>query len=209
MGATGTWVRAGVLGMVAGMRAALPFAPLALAAGRGRFGRRLPWPLALIGSRWARAGIGLAAAGELVVDKLPVTPSRLRPGPLGGRLICGGLAGGLVARDAGRPWPVGATIGAIGAAAGASLGYHTRRTLGQRTGLPDPVWGAAEDVVAFALGSLATFSAPEVPVGARSVAARTEIPGREAEAPAHPRSFEAASEALVATWPPLEEPVPG
>ncbi|MBA2595946.1 MAG: hypothetical protein H0V00_04890, partial [Chloroflexia bacterium] len=56
------------------------------------------------------------------------------------------------AAEAGRPALLGATLGAAGAGLGAKGGYHARVFLGCHTMLPDPVWGAVEDVVAIALG---------------------------------------------------------
>lgn len=97
----------------------------------------------------------LAAAGELVGDMLPVAPSRLRPGPLGGRLVIGGLAGVTVAREEGGPAWLGAALGAAGALAGAFGGFTARRTLVRATRLPDPVWAVTEDALAISLGVLA------------------------------------------------------
>lgn len=74
--------RAALLGAAAGARSATPLAALAQRTG----------------NPWVRAAAAAGAAGELIADKLPGTPSRLRPAPLGGRLVLGGLAGFLYAR---------------------------------------------------------------------------------------------------------------
>src|SRR4051812_27915264 len=82
-----------LLGAVAGLRSQLPGALLALAVRQGMLpqGRRIP--LRWLSARWGLPGAALAAGGELIGDKLPVTPSRLAPAPLIGRLVSGGAAG--------------------------------------------------------------------------------------------------------------------
>ena len=59
-----------------------------------------------------------------------------------------GLAAG-AAIGAATGGPIGAVIGA---AAGALAGYHARTWLGRRTRVPDAIWGALEDGLAWALG---------------------------------------------------------
>lgn len=147
--------RAALLGAVAGMRTQLPLALLAHEARQGRVAARADLPLALLRSPLAFPLLAASAAGELVVDKLPIAPSRLAPGPFFGRVVFGGLAGAVLAREAEQSAVAGAAAGAVGAALGAGTGYHTRVTLGRVTGVPDPVWGGLEDLVALALGSLA------------------------------------------------------
>lgn len=148
-------VRPLLLGVTAGMRSQMPLALLTWAARDGRVdvGRGRPWsPL-----RSPKVGVAMAvsAAGELIGDKLPQTPSRLDPGPLGGRLVIGAVAGAAVSPGSRRSRVGGAMLGLAGAVAGAYSGYHARAALGQRTGIPDPVWGVVEDGAAIGIGSLA------------------------------------------------------
>ncbi|MBA3450075.1 MAG: DUF4126 family protein [Chloroflexia bacterium] len=146
------YARSAGVGIVAGMRSQLPLALLALESSRGRFDAGSQAPLRLLGEPVARRLLGLAAAGEFVGDKLPFTPSRLDPGPLGGRFLFGGLAGAAVAAESGRAPLLGVALGAAGAGIGAAAGYQARSFLGSRTGVADPVWGAVEDIAAIALG---------------------------------------------------------
>jgi uncharacterized membrane protein len=95
------------------------------------------------------------AAGELVGDKLPITPSRLAPGPFGARLVSGGWCGGELAARAGGTRVVGIALGAAGAAAGAWLGYTIRAFLGER-GLPPFGLAVLEDAIAIAGARAAT-----------------------------------------------------
>ncbi len=95
------------------------------------------------------------AAGELVGDKLPMTPSRLAPGPFLARLVSGGWCGGELAARADGARFIGIALGAAGAAAGAWLGYTVRAFLGER-GLPPFALAVVEDAIAIAGARAAT-----------------------------------------------------
>ena len=139
------------LGIVAGMRSQLPLALLSLAAHQsGRDKQTLP---EFMTSRKATALLLASAAGEIVVDKLPVTPSRLMPGSLVVRASTGGLAGVLLSRGTALAPIPGAALGAVGALVGSFAGYRVRAGLVATTGLPDPLLAVLEDVTAVAIGS--------------------------------------------------------
>jgi uncharacterized membrane protein len=119
----------------------MPQAALAT-AGRSRLGRRAPWvPIA-------------AAIGELVIDKVPQTPSRLDPRGLILRAASSGAAGAELAGAAGAACAVPAALGS------AYAGFHLRRAAGRRTGAPDAVWAVLEDGIAVGLAYLALRVAP-------------------------------------------------
>ena len=111
--------------------------------GSGAIGRQLARPS-------ARALLGAAAVGEMIVDKLPIVPDRTDPGPLLGRVVLGSMAGGVLARLNRRSGAAGAVLGGVGALIGAHLGYRARRALTRRAGIPDLVVAAGEDVLAIA-----------------------------------------------------------
>ena len=94
----------------------------------------------------------LLAAGEIVGDKLPMTPNRIAPGPLFGRILSGGLCGASLYVAAGKKPANGATLGIAAAIIGAFGFYALRMYLGRATKIPDPVIGAAEDALAYAVG---------------------------------------------------------
>lgn len=77
----------------------------------------------------------VCALGEYVVDTLPSTPSRTSPGPLGARLVFGGLVGALAAHAVVEPAAGGAIFGVLGALIGAYGGVRVRlywsRSLGR------------------------------------------------------------------------------
>ncbi|KQO84129.1 hypothetical protein ASF17_00830 [Frigoribacterium sp. Leaf263] len=147
--------RAALLGVLSGSRSASPLAVLALNQGAEEArGAWQSWPL--FRAPLGRAALVAAGAGELVGDKLPMTPSRVAAGPLFGRALAGAVVG-LAITDTGRGGlrVSGAVAGALGALAGSWLFYRARKTAVDGTGLPDAVVALAEDALtvssAFAL----------------------------------------------------------
>jgi uncharacterized membrane protein len=94
----------------------------------------------------------LLALFELVMDKLPSTPSRLRPAGLIGRTISGVLCGGCLAYAGGQSPLLGAVAGVAGALAGAFAGNKIRASLVKALKVPDFVIAVLEDAVAIAGG---------------------------------------------------------
>src|SRR5437016_10315863 len=79
------------IGVIAGLRSLTPLAVVSWAVHWGWLdltGSRL----ALLGSTAAAVIISLLALVELVVDKLPTTPKRTAPVPLGARAFTGALS---------------------------------------------------------------------------------------------------------------------
>jgi len=93
----------------------------------------------------------LCALGEYIGDKLPQTPNRTAPGPLGARIVFGGLVGAIVVTTLHAPLAAGILLGSISALAGTFLGFHLRRFLTVGRGLPDFPIALAEDVVTIGL----------------------------------------------------------
>lgn len=99
----------------------------------------------------------LLAAGELVLDKLPKTPSRTAPPSFVARLVAGGFAGAVIGSAWGFTWSaLGA--GVVGAVLGTLGGYQARVRLAGSLGRDLPS-ALLEDVVAvgggFALAAVA------------------------------------------------------
>ena len=135
------YVRAAGLGVVSGLRS-MTSPALASFAARRRGGGVL----------------ALLAAGELIADKFPRTPSRLRAGPLVARIAAGGFAGSTAVARHGGSRRMGVLLGALGAAAGAVGGYYARRAIVERLGVPEFAVALAEDAVA--VGGAFILSAP-------------------------------------------------
>jgi uncharacterized membrane protein len=104
-----------------------------------------------------------AAIAELILDKLPITRSRLQPTGLIARMCTGALVGTVLAGVLQQSGRAGALLGVSGAVIGALVGYWLRTRIVKWTGWPDYVVGLMEDataiagsitVVAFALARL-------------------------------------------------------
>jgi uncharacterized membrane protein len=156
---TAAILRSVALGAVAGMRSTMPLALLAAAAqapetpvARALAGMGVPRGFR---SPTALVALGVAAVGELVVDKLPFVPARVSFAPLAWRLVVGAIAGAVASSASGGLAVRGARRGAATAALAAYLGYFARTRLSRRTPVPDPVWGLVEDALALGLGTLA------------------------------------------------------
>ncbi|HKG38467.1 MAG TPA: hypothetical protein VKB25_05710 [Conexibacter sp.] len=133
---------AALLGAAGGLRTAMPWGALAVRERLGRGATARFVPLA-------------AAAGELVIDKLPQTPSRTSPPGLAGRLGSSAGAGWLIA---GAP---GAAAASAAAGLSAFVGERTRAAIGRRTGLPDPLIAVVEDLLAIGVALAATRQAAD------------------------------------------------
>ena len=94
--------------------------------------------------------------GEYVGDKLPITPSRLQPLQLAGRLGLGAVCGAIACRAADRSPILGGMLGALGALGGSVAGYRYRTDLARRLGAPDLPLAIAEDATAIAVALAAT-----------------------------------------------------
>src|SRR6476660_9856948 len=116
------FVLAFAMGIVAGLRSLT--APAVVA-----WGAHLNWlnlhdsPLAFMGSTTAVAILSVLAIGELIADKLPMTPKRTAPAPLMARVVTGGLCGAGLCAAMGKSLPVGTLRGGSGGIVGALRGY--------------------------------------------------------------------------------------
>jgi uncharacterized membrane protein len=147
------YLRAAMLGVVAGSRSMMPLALLSWTSDTNEDGAMTP--SRLLRSPVSRLVTSLAAVGEIVGDKLPMTPNRTNPGPFAGRLVIGALGGMVLFRRAHLPPALGIVTGAMGASIGTLAGYYSRVWLSRTTKIPDPLWGSLEDVLALGLGLLA------------------------------------------------------
>jgi uncharacterized membrane protein len=111
-------------------------------------------PLGFMRHPAAVAIFTLLALVEIVMDKLPNTPSRTAPIGLVARIVLGGLSGGALGLAGGTNLIVGAIVGIIGALVGTYGGYHARQAVVSRMHLPDFVVALAEDAVAIVGGLL-------------------------------------------------------
>jgi uncharacterized membrane protein len=136
--------RAAALGAATGLRSTVALAALVV---RGNDG--LP---AVLRHPAARLAATMADGGELIGDKLPITPSRLTPPGLASRVISASLAAAVVARSGHRHPVPAVAIASAAAVAAAKIGHDTRRALARH--FPDPAVAVVEDAVAIGLAAL-------------------------------------------------------
>jgi uncharacterized membrane protein len=134
-----------LLGVIAGLRAVMPVAAVSWAASLGIL-KLTGTPLAFLGAAITPWIVTLIAAGELLNDKLPKTPSRKVPVQFGGRIVTGALAGAAVGLSAGALIP-GVVLGAVGAVIGTLGGAWARGKLAGAFGRDLPA-ALTEDLVA-------------------------------------------------------------
>jgi uncharacterized membrane protein len=147
-------LRTAIVGFATGIRSMSGMAILAARAysnPRGFKGTRFGW----LAYRPVAALFGLMAAGEAVVDKLPILPARTAPGPLFGRVQFGALAGSALFTEAGAPAWQGALLAAACAVAGAFAGYNYRVRTARALNVPDLPVALAEDAATAGLAAAA------------------------------------------------------
>ena len=146
-----TLLLAFLIGLFAGLRSLTPPAAVAWAVHLGWL--KLARPMSLIGSIPAVIILSLLAVTELVLDKLPNTPSRTAPPGLIARVVTGGLTGACVSLGGGRSALLGAGLGVLGGIAGTFGGYQARARLVKSLRQPDFNIALIEDLIAIG-GSL-------------------------------------------------------
>ena len=141
------------IGVVAGLRAFT--APMVVS-----WAARLRWVdlsgtwAAVLGGVTVPVILTVLAAGELVIDPLPTTPSRKAPMPVAARILSGAFSGAALATGVGERLIVGLAVGALGAVVGTLGGYAARTRLVKALGVPDVAIAIPEDFVAVIGGFL-------------------------------------------------------
>ncbi|MDX2167722.1 MAG: DUF4126 domain-containing protein [Deltaproteobacteria bacterium] len=139
-----------LIGGVAGLRTMMAPAAVSWAAYAGGLDLGTSW-LAFMGAALTPYVLSVFAAGELVTDQLPNTPSRTIPVQFGARLLSGALSGAGLAAPSGLA-PLGALGGGVGAVVGTLGGAALRARLAARFGADRPA-ALIEDAIAV-LGAL-------------------------------------------------------
>lgn len=102
----------------------------------------------LIGRDWTTILAGVFLLGELVADKIPNVPARTGAGPLFGRVVISGYAAWALCVPLGANPVAAVVVGALGAVAGAFIGYDWRARRAPALRIPDAAAALLEDVVA-------------------------------------------------------------
>jgi uncharacterized membrane protein len=146
-----TWVLAiPLLGAMTGLRTMTPIALLCLFSYQGHLDVDGTWA-AWTGMKVSVIIFCVLALGELVGDKLPMTPNRISAFPLAARVIFGGTVGALAATSVHGYETEGILLGAFSALVGAFLGFYVRRHLTESSGLPKFAVALAEDALAIGI----------------------------------------------------------
>ncbi|WP_376961697.1 DUF4126 family protein [Azospirillum sp. A26] len=145
-----------LIGAVAGSRTLIAPAAVSWAAYGGWLDLSGSW-LFFLGhpvSPWVFTAMAVA---ELVVDKLPTTPSRKLPFPFASRIGSGAIAGAAIGANAGF-WIGGLVAGGIGAVVGTLVGYAARMRMATAFGRDRPA-ALLEDAVALVAALLIVSAA--------------------------------------------------
>jgi len=147
METSSVFVFAFAIGLVAGLRSLTAPAVVSWAA-------NLKWldlqnsSLAWLATATAAWILSAAAVAEIVIDKLPNTPSRKKPLGLIARFLMGALSGAALCAATHQSLVAGAVLGGLGGLAGAFIGYEMRSRLVKTLKVPDIAIALFEDAVA-------------------------------------------------------------
>jgi uncharacterized membrane protein len=147
-------LRAAGLGLIAGMRTNYAPAVASHVYSRHPTPNLDGSPLIFMRSITTSKVLKVMAAGELVADKLPNTPDRIKPVPVAGRLLSGILVGATVYEADGKKPLIGAIVGGSAAVASTFGMFFLRKALKNSTGLPNWVLGIMEDSLVIGAGSV-------------------------------------------------------
>jgi len=135
------------LGIVAGLRAFTAPTVVSWAARIGWLDLRHSW-LAFLSFAVTPYVFTAFAIFELVMDKLPKTPSRKTPAALASWVVLGAFSGAAMCIAAQHSPVSGAIVGGLGAIDGTLGGYEARTRLVKRAEVPDFVIALFEDALA-------------------------------------------------------------
>ncbi len=137
------------LGALCGLRTFTPLAVLTIAVHRDSL-TLAGTPFAFLATMTAHIIIVLLAISELVMDKLPNTPSRLRPAGLIGRALLGAITAVAFAFAHHHSIVLPLILGTFGAFLGSFIGHRFRTGLVRALKLPDLPVALLEDAICIA-----------------------------------------------------------
>lgn len=95
----------------------------------------------------------VVSVGEMVADKLPMTPDRTAPPVLLGRILSGALVGAAWYKSRHGSALGGGLLGGLVAVASTFVSYALRTGISEKAGVPVALVGVGEDVLVLAGGS--------------------------------------------------------
>jgi len=140
------------LGVLAGMRSMAAPAVASHLLSRRNSGHLAKSSLDFMQSEQTVVVLKILGVGELIADKLPFTPDRIRPLGVAARCLAGFLAGASICKASGKNSLAGALIGSA-AAFGSSFGsYYLRKKATASLNLSNPIAGGLEDILVIVTG---------------------------------------------------------
>jgi uncharacterized membrane protein len=109
-------------------------------------------PLKFMQSKNVALVLKVLAVGEVIGDKLPSTPNRIKPSSIGFRMLSGALAGASVYKAVGGKAAMGALIGSVSALASTFGSFYLRKGAVKASHVMDPLVGAIEDALIIGSG---------------------------------------------------------
>jgi uncharacterized membrane protein len=104
-------------------------------------------PLRFMQSKNVALVLKVLAIGEIIGDKLPSAPNRIKPAVLAFRMLSGAFAGASVYKATGGKVGMGALIGGAAAFASTFGSYFLRKGTVKTSHVIDPIVGAIEDAL--------------------------------------------------------------
>lgn len=147
-----TYIKAGLLGMFAGMRSMAGPAVISQAFTNKRFSKIRKSPLRFLGNSGVSKALRVMTLGELIIDKFPKIPARTASGLLITRASAGGLSGAAVSLAEKRNVVLGSLIGITAAVGAAYLFKNLREKAGTKSRTANTIAGLAEDAVLIGSG---------------------------------------------------------
>lgn len=89
----------------------------------------------------------MLAAAEMLGDKLPFAPDRIKPMALIGRALSGALVGATLSRTSKKRKLGGGVIGLVSAVISSYVIFYVRKELAKSSIIPDSALGALEDIL--------------------------------------------------------------
>jgi uncharacterized membrane protein len=140
------------LGLLAGMRTTSAPAIASHILSHHHSRRLAKSPLKFMQSDNVALALKVFAVGELIGDKMPNTPNRIKPAGVVFRCLAGSLAGASIYKATGNSILTGAVLGSV-VALGSTFGsYFLRKDVVSKTHVLDPIIGAIEDALVVGAG---------------------------------------------------------
>jgi uncharacterized membrane protein len=140
------------LGLLAGMRSASAPAITSHILSHHQSNALADSPLKFMQSEKVATALKFFAVQELVADKLPGVPDRIKPISVAFRVTSGALSGASIYKANGGNTVIGALIGGSAAAASTFASFFIRKATVKHTTIIDPIIGSLEDVLVVGAG---------------------------------------------------------